>query len=249
MPWTGSAYLAWFEGFYATSEAARLVRAVAARHDVSGLADDLHQSWYLSIRGTVDRLEQSGGRLPDWLDHEDAAVRYAVRALHNDATDLTRVQRRSLSRIIDLDDQRGAPIQLLDRATGPEADAGSTVALDAIRGELLRRFSSGELGCPQCNNDRVFALALAVVERLTGEVAPGASGRGVSGGTNDWDKVVYDALASIDPVRYEPIGGRMTPRARQMKVRCGGRVRDVLQELFVLHFPGVADHESTSERV
>ena len=46
---------------------------------------------------------------------------------------------------------------------------------------------------------------------------------------------------TIDPERFAPAVGRMTQAARQMKVRCGGRVRELLQELFAEHFPGVVE--------
>lgn len=203
-------------------------RSVAARYGISSYAGDLHQAWYLSIRSTVDNASRARTSLPSWIDGEQAAMRYVLRALRNDAVDIERVQVRQ---------PRSVPDEVLevDLRQPPwleDAEAASALGslLDAVRREVWRRFEDGRLDSPQCRGERVASLALAVLELLVGTHGS-TGGGGSSTAPSEWDRVVYDALVALDPGRFTVVDGRMSAAARQMKARCGNCVRALLQEL------------------
>lgn len=222
--------MAWFVEYHSTGEARRMCRSIAARYGIGSSSADLHQAWYLSIRSTVDNADRRGESLPSWLDGEPAAMRYVLRALHNDAVDIERVQKRQPLAVPDeiLDIDLRDPVS----STGAEEASVLITVVEVVRREVWRRFEAGELGSPQCRAERVVALALAVLELLVGT----GRGRGPDTAPTEWDRVMYDALVELDPERFTVVDGRMSAAARQMKARCGNCVRSLLQELVAAQY-------------
>ncbi len=215
---------------------------MAGRQGVGDMADDLHTEWYLSIRTTLERLRDRAGTLPEWLDDEDDAIRYAVRALRNDALDLGRVQGRSPHTFSDLSHPDGPEFEVEDQGVDvfvAATAANETDALQAMAGELSAMLVSGAGGCPGCTAVHSVRICMCVVERLRyPEVGEGAAAD-LRGGTTEWDRRLYDVMLEVAPDRMSLTpDGRMDARARKFKQRCGACAEDLLRALVATHVSG-----------
>lgn len=203
------------------------------------MAEDLHTEWYLSIRTTMDRLRDRGGTLPEWLDDEDGATRYAARALANDAIDLGRAQSRAARTFSDLGRPDGAVLEVVD----PRSDvfASATTAslsdvLEVMARELSDLLAAGSGGCPGCTATHAVMICMGVVERLRFPAEADDGAAGLRGGTTEWDRQLYDVMLEVAPDRMTLTpDARMDARARKFKQRCGSCAEALLRELVSAH--------------
>jgi hypothetical protein len=238
--WSLERFSDWFVGFHATPEARTRSRNAAARRALLDVADDLHHEWYLSIGTTVARLRSTGSPLPDWLASEEAAMRYALRALANDAIDLGRQRERSPVPHPFCATPEGED-DLLVRWASHDSGIDQTdvnAVLWAITGDLNRLLKGRAGGCPGCSSELVVRICLGVVARLRDPLT-NCSKELARGGTNEWDKLIYDVIAQVAPERSDTTpDGRIGQRTRQTKHRCGRCVHRLLSELLALHLYG-----------
>jgi len=242
VPWSPERFERWFVEFWSTPEARDRSRAVAARHGVADMADDLHTEWYLSIRTTLDRLRDRDGALPDWLDGDDAAVRYAARALANDALDLGRAQGRSAHTFSDLSRPDGPEVEFADERVDVFASAVTgnfDDALEVMARELSAMLTAGAGGCPGCTATHAVMICMGVVERLRFPAEVDGDAADLRGGTTEWDRRLYDVMLEVAPDRMSLTpDNRMDARARKFKQRCGSCAEGLLHELVAAHVFG-----------
>jgi hypothetical protein len=173
-----------------------------------------------------------GRELPAWVDDEESATRYVVRALHNDAIDLGRKRCRLESRqVADGDDALARSWD--PRETSPYSEVERRFDLDDAVAELNRMIAEDASPCPNCRKDLAFGICLAVVEMLRGSegIDDGTAGEPVQprGGTTEWDQVLYEVLDRLMPSGVTRRDGRIDGRTRKVKQRCGVCCQQVLQ--------------------
>jgi hypothetical protein len=237
--WSRETFERWFVDHWGTTEARHRCQAVAARHGVADMADDLHTEWYLSIRTTLDRLDERRAPLPDWIDDEEGATRYAARALDNDALDLGRVRGRSAHTFSDLGLPDGPAIELADVHVDVAASAtmpGLQESLELLARELSDLLESGRGGCPGCTAVDAVRICMGVVERARSAAEVVGQAATLRGGTTEWDRRLYEVMMDVAPERMTRTGGnRLSDAARRFKSRCKICAEKLLVELIDGH--------------
>lgn len=229
--------------YWASAAANEHSRSVAVRKGVADMADDLHMEWYLSLRTTLDRLRDRDGSMPEWLDDEQAALRYSLRALNNDANDLGAARSRAPHTFSDISRDDITPFEVAD----PRVDVAASVTTEphdvllSIAGELSGMLVTGEGGCPGCTATNTVRICMGVVERLRWSADPEGAAAGLRGGTTDWDRRLYDVMIEVAPDRMS-VGSdnRMKASARKFKERCGACAELLLRKLLAVHVFGGA---------
>ncbi len=188
------------------------------------MADDLSTEWYLSVRTTLDRLRDHGGGLPEWLNDDEAACRYAARALANDALDLGR--QRSRMPQMSASSTSGAPSMeesaaFASRAVSPATVVSWNEGLREMVGALNGLLATGGGGCPGCTSVMTAQLALGVLELLRFSPGGDSTAQDGRGGKTEWSQLVYEVLERLFPQRVTRVDGRMDARSRQLHKRCG----------------------------
>ena len=252
MIWSHDRYVDWFDGYHASDAAYQVTVAVASRNDVADLAEDLHTEWRLSVRTSVDRLRSRGRSLPVWMVDDEAATRYAVRHLTNDALDLgrTKVRASSAFHSLSVSSHSHDVIDVDDQSSEQTPRSESSGPLESMARELGVMLEAGVGGCPGCTSVQTVTICMGVVERLRFpgelEVVPGADLLTVQGreeppeGT-DWRSSVSEILPELAP-SSGPAPGRMPPDpvlqrgpASRFEQRCGSCAVSLLERLVASH--------------
>lgn len=237
MGWSVGQFERWFFDYYPSDAGRHACSSCAYRRHITEFADDLYQDWFLSIKATVDAMSRDGRSLPAWLDDPESARRYVLRALDNDAVDIVRQRSRLPVSASARVDGTGSPLEEAadsryadDGPLGMDAVIGAADAVTEARRALGLMLANGSGGCPGCTALMTVQLALGVLELLTdGSSSPEPST--LRGGTDEWDRTLYEALERVAPDRVGRVGGRVDSRTRQLKRRCGECARRLLGNL------------------
>lgn len=248
MIWSFDQFEGWFDGYHASDAAFTIVVAVATQNDIEDLADDLHAEWRLSVRTAVDRLRSRGRSFPVWLLDEDAATRYSVRILTNDALDLGRIKMRASAAFHSLARRSTWASEPVEPALiGPVGDGSGP--LESMARELGVMLEAGVGGCPGCTSVQTVSICMGVVERLRfpdsrshhdsgAEEAPSVRDENLD--DTDWQSSVStllpEMLPSSNPLGSLVPGTVVAPSgqqraARQVEQRCGTCAVSLLERL------------------
>lgn len=236
--WTVDQFERWFVDYHGSDEARRVGRSVARRYGVDALFDDLRSEWYLAIRRTLDGYRRSRAPLPAWIDDEDAARKYVIRALHNVAITFGRQQGRASERMFEPRDDGRVPVVDDPRAVGPDEQAVANGGFAAMVADLNAELRRGTGGCPGCRSEVTVQVALGVIEMVLWSSSPSAVRVDGTGGRDEWSQLVYEVLDRLYPSRVPTEDGRRTAAARQFHQRCGRCARILLQRLAERHLGG-----------
>lgn len=217
--WTTDAFMAWFDQFAVSAQAATNVRRVARRYGLADVSEDLTHEWYVKVRSTMDNKARRGepaGEFPD----EDAARGYVYRALRYAAQGILGSRIRDWTEVLD------------DDPALETSDPALVCAVDHIRLDLVRMWRSNPKGRHGCTGARCIPTALASVEIGVGVRTTPESSPAQTGGRSDWQCIVAEAMCLLWP-QLRPNGDpRHDQQSRQMMSRCGRCAQEVLVELF-----------------
>lgn len=88
--WDTTVVREWFAEFANGPEGIAAAQQAASDHDICGMWTDLRDDWFHAMATTLATLDNHHRPLPDWIRCSDTARRYALRRLHDRATDLDR---------------------------------------------------------------------------------------------------------------------------------------------------------------
>lgn len=241
--WSVTAFRQWFDEFVTTAEARSACVNAARRVGATHLSDDLAQEWWLSMRGTLDRLDARNATMPEWIGDDTAARRYAFRALNNRAVDLVRTVRPTVALDVDVRDGSTMPASAsLGHVSGtrvdhsalpadghaePSAAAERLLMCDQWARTIMFRRDAGLIVHHGCRTDLLVQMLLTIVEWVRDDKPFAAAD--VRGGSSEWDRLVYAALEATDPSRWA--GVSTNPANRQRKGRYGRAARHELELL------------------
>lgn len=196
------AMLAWLHSEPGRLSARRLVRKYGLTED----ADDL-------VSMVIEKLSASLARrdMPiHGIANEDQAVRYAYRAMANQAIDLARRRRSESVALVSV-------ARLAPSLPGTENTATSQVFIEELFVSLHRVVSEG-FACPSCREQVTYAAATEVLHLALLEGSDAALGQ-------SWlDDVIYGVVD-----RYETGMNKSAAARRQRRSRCRRCVMELLQ--------------------
>jgi hypothetical protein len=193
--------------------------------------DDARHFWFERLLKTSQR-----GTLADWVDDEESARRYSLRALRNTVIDMVKGTRENAAGTGVGD----ALAQLPDDDAGADPESAFELQLEqsgceSVRQVITLRLQKETIHCHGCRPVVVAALALYVVnsacanDDATSDVDNFADA--LRGGSDPFDRLLYEALSQVAPDRVQlDDAGRMKSASRKFKSRCDPCVRDLIAD-------------------